>query len=75
MCVDFQEPSIQLPSQVFASTTESEVGMLNKAAPHSGENLLIRLKHEHNGPGMERLEVKVKLNTIRLKSLVAAYLS
>lgn len=30
------EPKIQLPSSVFASEVEEEVGLLNKAAPQSG---------------------------------------
>lgn len=35
-----QESSISLPSSVFASEFEEEVGLLNKAAPISGEHLL-----------------------------------
>lgn len=40
---DEQATSINLPSSVFASEFEEEVGLLNKAAPVSGE-LLICLK-------------------------------
>lgn len=33
------EPNIQLPSSVFASEVEEEVGLLNKAAPQ-GKNII-----------------------------------
>ncbi|KAF2883384.1 hypothetical protein ILUMI_22797 [Ignelater luminosus] len=33
------QPKLQLPSSVFASNVEEEVGLLNKAAPHSGLRL------------------------------------
>ncbi|KAK4884856.1 hypothetical protein RN001_001127 [Aquatica leii] len=33
------QPKLQLPSSVFASAVEEEVGLLNKAAPHSGPRL------------------------------------
>ncbi|KAF5296137.1 hypothetical protein FQR65_LT10307 [Abscondita terminalis] len=33
------KPKLQLPSSVFASIVEEEVGLLNKAAPHSGPRL------------------------------------
>lgn len=36
---DEQAASINLPSSVFASEFEEEVGLLNKAAPVSGEEL------------------------------------
>lgn len=36
----WQTTSIKLPSSVFASEFEEEVGLLNKAAPISGESLL-----------------------------------
>lgn len=32
------EPKIKLPSSVFASEVEEDVGLLNKAAPRSGNN-------------------------------------
>lgn len=43
--VDAQAASIKLPSSVFASEFEEEVGLLNKAAPISGE-LRIPVKRE-----------------------------
>ena len=37
VCVfPFKDASLQLPSSVFASNVETEVGLLNKAAPDSG---------------------------------------
>lgn len=32
-----QATSLKLPSSVFASQVEEDVGLLNRAAPHSGE--------------------------------------
>lgn len=37
---DEQASSINLPSSVFASEFEEEVGLLNKAAPISGKQLI-----------------------------------
>ena len=33
-----KEPKLQLPSSVFPSGVEEDIGLLNRAAPHSGES-------------------------------------
>lgn len=43
-CSSWQANSIQLPSSVFASEFEEEVGLLNKAAPISGKLNICRLQ-------------------------------